>query len=66
MSESLIFVTMLRTNYRCCSLTQFVDTDRKKNLSSSVVRATYRTGEKYLESKYFFPYFKLRINIRHK
>ena len=40
MSESLIFVTMLRTNYRCCSLTQFVDTDRKKNLSSSVVLPT--------------------------
>ena len=65
MSESLIFVTMLRTNYRCCSLTQFVDTDRKKTylLERS---ATYRTDEKYLESKYFFPYFKLRINVRHK
>ena len=24
------------------------------------------TGEKYLESKYFSPYFKLPINVRHK
>ena len=30
---------------------------------SSVV---YATGEKYLAAKYFFLYFKLRINVRHK
>ena len=34
--------------------------------SSTIEDQLQATGEKYLAAKYFFPYFKLRKNVRHK
>ena len=35
-------------------------------LNDAVVDTILATAEKYSFSEYFFPYFELRINVRHK